>query len=168
MKILLDLDGVLVDFAGGVKKICPDLDMPVGQWWKMEPEHWAKCDYNFWKNLQWLPKGQLILDTVEWLFPNKHITICTSPCATPGCAEGKIEWIRTHIPAYKRKYAICPCKEGLASQQHLLIDDSLDNIEKFVAAGGYGFLVPGTNNFLHDVEITKEYLVDNLYRFTRL
>jgi len=155
-RVLLDMDGVLVDFVGGVCKTHNKpwpYDPDVQGSWDLEPlfgiqspEFWAPLGYEFWAELEPYPHFREFLCALEDKFGARHICLLTSPPRTQGAIEGKLTWIRKHMPDYSRRFLIGPAKEFCASERHVLIDDSEANIAKFQAAGGQTFLVPGPWN----------------------
>jgi len=160
-KCLLDMDGVLVDFVGGALDLLgldPKIyDKPesLGNWdivalSGMEPANfWEKMGYDFWLNLPWTKDGQEILNFALAQFGFENICLLTSPCTTEGCMEGKLAWIKKHIPEFGRRYLIGPSKEFCVNPDHYLFDDRDENIEKFVEHGGKGVLVPRPWNKLY-------------------
>lgn len=149
----LDMDGVLVDFVNGAlyehAVTIPEGDVQ----WDFnkqlnipDPEFWGPFGRSFWANLDWTREGALLLNALEYEFGTDHIVILSSPCGTPGCAEGKLDWIKKHIPQYKRQFLFGPAKHLCASPSHILIDDSDSNVEKFRMYGGHACLVPRSWN----------------------
>jgi len=151
-KVLLDMDGVLVDFVGGVWKHWGftheypkgDYDIIKATGLLMSPEQfWGNLSGDdFWANLEWMPDGKEILAAIESLVPQKDICLLTSPILAPECSSGKHRWITHNAPAYKRQFLIGSAKEFCAGPDRILIDDSQSNCEKFVDAGGKAILVP--------------------------
>jgi len=161
-RILLDMDGVLVDFLGGCKKFhnkeYPDHPFnPSVQTeqrpWNIEPifgmsapELWDPLGFDFWRDLEPLPWFEEVIGILESTFGQENICLLTTPIRTEGAIEGKMEWIRTHLPAYRRRFLIGPCKYFCASPRHALVDDHATNIEMFKDAGGHTFLFPSPWN----------------------
>jgi 5' nucleotidase, deoxy (Pyrimidine), cytosolic type C protein (NT5C) len=144
----LDLDGVLVDFHKGVMAFhrhfqpYETLTWDIWDSWNMSAEaFWGPLGYDFWLNLPWTPEGKTFLQGVEKVFKDR-IVITTSPCWTPGCAQGKLDWIKREIPHLFRSTSIGPAKHLLAGPGKLLIDDSDSNIKLFVDEGGTAIRVP--------------------------
>lgn len=163
MKCFLDLDGVLVDFDGGVLKVHKTEDPflkeeNLGKWgtedmYGLEPvEFWAPLGEKFWSNLDWTKEGKDILALVEDTFGYDNICLLTSPCLTKGSVSGKIHWINKHMPAYKKKFLIGFQKHFCANENTVLIDDRDKNVEDFRAHGGHAVLVPRPWNKSHGTE----------------
>lgn len=161
-RILLDMDGVLVDFIGGAKKLhnvhVPNHPhVPATQTeqapWEIEPifgmsapELWDPMGRSFWANLDPLPQMPSIVGQLEARFGEENICLLTSPIRTDGCIDGKMDWIKKHLPQYRRRFLVGPAKQFCASERHALVDDHAKNIEAFKDAGGYTFLSPAPWN----------------------
>lgn len=162
MKVILDLDGVLVDFCRGACKRLgrkyPDPWPPGAQSIQSvlkipAPDFWyGILGSEFWQNLDWMPDGKKILEIVENEFGRKNIVICTSPVLDEECPKGKIQWIKRELPYYyqSRQYLIGAAKEFCAHRDSVLIDDWEINIDKFRKEGGRTIHVPRPWNVLHD------------------
>lgn len=148
-KILLDMDGVLVDFAKGVFDLT-GLPRPERLWWDFVPnESWALMGYDFWAGLDPYPEFTRIVEAAEEKVGPDNVALLSSPIETRGCLEGKKEWVRKHLPEYQRRLILAPCKEFCARPQSILVDDYEGNIQKFTQAGGWGILVPREWNMLY-------------------
>lgn len=109
----------------------------------IEPtEFWAAFDYNFWLNLDPLTDGTELLGLVEGLVGVEQVGLLSSPCDTVGCREGKQQWVNKHLPQYRKRLFLGSAKELFAGPTKILIDDNKGNIDRFVAAGGIGLLIP--------------------------
>jgi len=143
MRVLLDIDGVLADFIGGACKLhgrsqgglAPLLGMSAGAFY-------APMGQSFWAGLTPLPWMRDVVTMLEGKFGVENICLLTAPILTPGCFDGKLEWINTHLPQYRRRYLVGPAKHFCASESSLLIDDNTTNVLDFTKAGGKGFLFP--------------------------
>lgn len=167
MHCMLDMDGVLVNFVEGAMKTH-------GKWirrgqvkWDFhvqlgipDKKFWDPFGYDFWSNLEWHEEGHKLLDELTKLFGLENIVILTSPCATQGCADGKIAWIKKNIPQFKRRFLIGSVKHMCASPKHILIDDHDLNVEKFEQHGGHTELVPRSWNKREHLTVNNTYCVD--------
>jgi hypothetical protein len=166
MTILLDMDGVLTDWRGGVLKLA-------GRSRKEEAVKAAEIDgsfaafeglvggrdaihnmvehagIDFWKNLDKLPGADLLVNTLLQL-PHQ-LLICTSPGSWPIAAAGKIEYLHRHWPGLD--FCICKSKHKLASPHKLLIDDHKPWIDNFMGLGGHAFYWPDTDLLYGNKEI---------------
>lgn len=154
----LDLDGVLVDFVAGALKLHKhhipyqqvrwDFYNQIGL--SSEADFWKDMGYDFWKGLDWTMEGRELLTALEDLFGRERIVLLTSPCLTPGCVDGKLEWVRKNLPSYTRQILVGSIKQAIAAPHKLLVDDNQDNTQKFTDAGGLTVLVPRPWNRLAD------------------
>lgn len=153
--VLLDMDGVLVDFMKGAHKYhgIPydyeknypyrlndwdfDKNLPISA-----KEFWLSLDSWFWDGLAWTAEGRYILMQLEAAFGADNIYLCTTPTCNPASAEGKLVWIAKNLPSYINRYVLTPNKSLLANPETLLVDDSDKNINEFVAKGGKAITIP--------------------------
>jgi 5'(3')-deoxyribonucleotidase len=172
MICFLDLDGVLVNFVQGVLDYFSVDDFIVDHWRfditlaaKLNISvayFWSCFNQRFWESLKWMPDGKAILAACEERF-GSEVYLLSSPCATEGCAEGKTNWVKRHLPQYSRKLFIGSAKLALASDCKVLVDDSDDNVTKFVVAGGKAILVARPwNTKAHLMHATVEDLTAKL------
>jgi 5'(3')-deoxyribonucleotidase len=168
--IFLDMDGVMVNFLGGLHKA---LNAPYaydpypyekGLWNMLDAirpfdfggnapsfeECDACCTQEFWANLDWLHDGRDIFKLVTDTFNPGDIFLLTTPMPNVGSASGKVEWIRKNLPDYKdRMFITTASKSTIAGPDTLLIDDRDKNVEDFREAGGHAILVARPWNKLH-------------------
>jgi len=161
-RILLDLDGCLVDFLGGAKELHQKLysghphnpetqehQMP----WEIEPIFqmtapalWEPMGREFWANLEPLDHCHAVVEILSKTFGEENICLLTSPIRTDGCIDGKMDWIRKHLPQFRRRFLVGPAKQFCASPRHCLVDDRTFNVEAFKGVGGHSFLFPAPWN----------------------
>lgn len=160
IKLVLDQDGLLTDFVKSICRLHNRLDPYVDSknfglfdmdkiWNIPTTEFWSRCNYDFWRTMDWMPDGKELLTLIESLIEPPDIRIVTAPCKTAGCREGKIDWVKEHMPEYSDRFIVDKDKAYYASPNHLLIDDRDSNIDKFHDAGGKAFLVPRPWNSAH-------------------
>lgn len=151
MNVLLDMDGVLVDFAAGILDALgkSDLADKINGWdfWKAigvtEKEFWEPCNHEpFWSNLSWTEEGPRIVMIVYQAVGKENTYLLTSPSRAPRSYSGKAEWVKRHLPNLQRRLLIGPSKHLFASPRNILIDDGDHNVDAFRAAGGKAILVP--------------------------
>jgi hypothetical protein len=144
-KCLLDLDGVLVDFVSGVFAL-RGLDINGSQdgirWDFIEDHEWGLMGRSFFAGLRPTPFAFEIINAVETAFGSDNVCILTSPVKTPGCYEGKLDWIRRYLPRFERRILVGAAKEFCANPNSVLVDDYDVNIDKFRRNGGTGILIP--------------------------
>lgn len=162
--ILLDMDGVLVDFhTGFAKEHGVDADKAIPGHWDFvdafpqlrvlsNDDLYKPLEFDFWSNLGWMHDGKQILQMVEDLFGRENIVLCTAPTANKGCMPGKIEWIHKNLDRHYHKPSslmIAGAKHIAAHSGNLLIDDHDKNYQKFLAHGGKSVLLPRLWNSMH-------------------
>ena len=119
-------------------------------------EFWDCFDREAWANVPPSDELKLLLRNCVALVGRKNICILTSPVLSPGCLEGKADWIRKYLPKWlHRQFLIGPPKHFCARPDALLIDDAQHNIDAFREAGGQTLLVPRPWNRLRDVNTTE-------------
>lgn len=172
MKVFLDMDGVLVDFVKGALLKHGHADPyqqaeNLGNWdidhmcctsKEERDNYWKSFDYDFWRNLDWMPDGKDILSHIEERFGKENIRIFTAPTrANRGaCIDAKLDWAEEHLPGYQvmtgRDKGFC------ASEGILLIDDADHNVEAY-QKNGPAYLVPRLWNSRHALaDIALEHL----------
>lgn len=164
MKCLIDLDGVLVDFARGVFDFRGVPEPEVIEWDFIKPSEWPKFDRSFWANLYPTWFAWELLTAAQNAFGVSNICILTSPCITDGCVDGKMDWVRTRMPLYKRQILVGAAKEFCAHSDALLIDDLEDNVQKFRGHGGNAILVPAKWNRHRKIE-PLPYVVEEINNY---
>lgn len=132
MNFFLDLDGVLIDFIGGYKKLSgktpksyQDVD------WKII----ESGGVDFWANLEWLPSGKELWKALKEFKP----TILSSPSRHKDSRVGKRIWVRREL-GKSVPLILESQKEKYADKNSILIDDLHNNIKKFKEMGGLGIL----------------------------
>lgn len=150
LTILLDLDGVLTDFAAGVCRLvgrdapsAADIGRSVPECAGLNPgAMWQKIDQagaKFWRELAPTPWAD---ELVALCRDHGDIVIATSPSQDPGAAAGKVAWMQRRFGRRWRDFVITPRKDLLAGPQRLLLDDTAKHVDAFVAAGGQALLMP--------------------------
>ena len=165
MKVFLDLDGVIVDFMGGLLERfpCPHLQFKKGSYDTIkqiaayhgiqERDIWFHLDPNFWIDLKFTNEAKELITFLEEEFGISNICLCSSPANERG-AHGKMLWIKENLPEYwrLRHYMFTSVKYFCASEDSLLIDDSDEQIYDFELYDGKAILVPRFWNKGHAFE----------------
>lgn len=167
---LLDLDGCLVNFVKGAMELHKVEVKPrevIYDFWKQmgleANAFWSPLGRDFWANLEWTVEGEALLKMLEDRFKD-NLFILSSPCETDGCLQGKYDWVKKHMPKYRRKCFFGASKFAFASERHLLIDDMDYNCDKFYDAGGSVITVPRPwNRFVNDVDNHGNFNLDKFY-----
>jgi len=74
-----------------------------------------------------------------------EVTILSAPSWDPDCSRQKYQWLQKHLKIKSEKVIMGNRKELLAGNG-ILIDDSLNNVNRFKMAGGDAILIPSTWN----------------------
>lgn len=161
--VLIDMDGVLVDFARpalaqfgqlGVYDNWPPGEYDIeGVAGVPQDEFWAVLDNEgpeFWAGLPALPWALQLC----YLVRNKVLNgfhIATSPSRAPASSMGKVHWLQKFFDPGFRRYMLGSHKHLMAKPGVVLIDDSDEKCEKFIEAGGSAILFPQPWNANHEL-----------------
>ena len=159
--VLIDMDGVLADFALHALAKFDRLDVydnwPSGKYEIDEiigipqDELWAELDKEgpeFWSGLPELPWATELCDLVRKKVGNFHIS--TSPSRAPASSMGKVHWLQQFFDPRFRRYMLGTHKYLMAKPSVVLIDDSDEKCKKFIEAGGHAILFPQPWNSNYD------------------
>ena len=153
MNILLDLDGVCVDFVSAAcrlhgrkieKTIWPlgeyDITKALGltpdQFWN----HIHHQGVDFWYRLEAYPWFERLYDELQHL---GQVYFVTSPSRSPHSAAGKMLWLKERFGEGFKDFVITRRKHLLSRVECVLIDDSDRNVLEFERFGsGNGVLFP--------------------------
>lgn len=182
-RIFIDLDGVLNRFQGWVfKRLGLDYDplsykqYPVEAGWDIvkaaniiageerwtTSAFWKSVTQDVWATVPLSDEAHWLLGHCEQLVGRDNIAILTSPTLAPDCAAGKVEWIQQYMPKWlQRQFFIGPKKRLIAAPDALLIDDSSDNIDEWVKAGGKGLIVPRPWNRANSIKNPFPFLMSH-------
>jgi 5'(3')-deoxyribonucleotidase len=177
MQILIDLDGVVTDFVKGAAKLFQlEHDELLKQWipgcYEMEKtlgistsKFFGKIEEageDFWANLEPFEYGIELFEFCQKLAPTCFLS---SPTLHPSCLSGKLKWMKKHFGSNFREYVLTPRKEKCARHDSLLVDDYVNNVDKFRQHGGNAILWPMITNPRHQeahncFEIGKQEIVE--------
>jgi hypothetical protein len=154
--ILLDMDGVFVDFAGSVMDmhnrlngtpilhpadVTWDFPVQIGFASETDPKFLAPFDAAAWAGFRWTAEGKRLIAGLEAMYGPEGILPLSSPGPYKGAADGKREWLGNNLPGYQDRLTVTKAKSRFACVG-TLIDDNDRNVESFRAAGGSAVLVP--------------------------
>ncbi len=153
-KLYLDMDGVICDWDGAVKKLgaapAAGLDKEATQEQKqIMYDAIEKAGPDFWAEMEWLEDGKKLWDLVKEYQP----VLLTSPGKFRFAPGGKRVWVENNLPGVS--VFIDEYKYEYAEMDSILIDDTLENISSFKAGGGEGI-------HHQDYETTKKELEELL------
>ncbi|MCS7316760.1 MAG: hypothetical protein NZZ41_00355 [Candidatus Dojkabacteria bacterium] len=132
-EIYVDLDGVLVDFLSGVKKVFKNKEyeyLPKKVFWNT-----LKNEKDFFTNLKWLKDGKLL-----WNYIKKYNPIILSGIPVGDWAiPQKKEWCRKNLGDNVNVILLyAKDKKKYSSKNSILIDDNEKNIVDWIEQGGIG------------------------------
>lgn len=159
-RILLDMDGVLVDFLSDTIRLLNkayNKNVTLEQY-ASEFGQWGTYDYygisvaEFWKPINEDPTFWLDLKPMPWfkklylaLSVLGEVTIVTAPSNDPECAKQKLIWLDKHL-GINPSSVFLGHRKYLMAGNGILIDDYHKNVDAFKAAGGDAILIPSTWN----------------------
>jgi len=166
--IFFDLDGVLNtfgdDFISYVKYYYKNSvweKSPYGydlsKWFHTEGNHERHhtttvfSDPLFWRNLH--KNNKIYTEMEEMDLYSKHfVYVCTLPFGWSFCPSEKEEWLKRNYPKINTNTDIVMLRDKhLLASNGILIDDSPDNIRKFMNAGGEAYLYKTFYNYKEDL-----------------
>ena len=184
IRILVDMDGVLVDFDEGVCMVhhfhpsqLHESRQP-GEWYlptifaRMRGEIMSVEEFwrpiierkdTFWQSLRPCRWYNDLINLVN--DADKEWHVISDPGPHPSGYSGKLQWLRDRLGREFNRYIPTPHKHVCAYPGVLLIDDREDNVKKFILAGGHAILFPTQGNSLHQyaddpVSYVKEKMKD--------
>lgn len=159
-QILLDMDGVLVDFlSGALKALNRDFgrDITIEEYAEKFGQ-WGTYDYygitikEFWNSIHTTPDFWMNLEPLPWykelyalLSEMGEVTILTTPSLDPACAMQKLQWLRYYLDI-DSDAVFMGSRKYLMAGNGILIDDYFKNVDAFRSAGGEAILVPSNWN----------------------
>lgn len=148
--LYLDMDGVLVDFGSGYRKLTKGMsmkDMAEKYGADVARKHFLKAGVNFWATLDWEYGGKELFETAARLFNTVRILSSagtTDPEKGKMVVAGKRLWIKTNLPSTSMSDVIIVpgkhVKKTYATKNSILVDDVSITIKEFSENGGYGIL----------------------------
>ena len=124
--ILCDMDGVIADFAAGIKRINPNLTMTDENYDKEENEV-NETVLNAPNFFQTLPTIQGGIEAVKLLMEHYEVHFCSTPMETvPHSFTGKKEWLNHHFAEKAYKNLILTHRKDWVIGDYL-IDDRTKN-----------------------------------------
>jgi hypothetical protein len=154
-KIFCDLDGVLVDFQGGVKKLTGGLDFNVYAELHGKTKMWSLITQQgsiWWVNLPWKSDGKILgkfikdFDVAILSAGNKNYT-------GDMVSIGKRQWCIDNLGTRISVIIADNSKEKQYHSQpnYILIDDLESNIQEWKIRGGIGILYKNSNQTIKDL-----------------
>jgi len=147
-KIYLDLDGVLADFDGGLRKLCGV--EPVDQMHATKEDEdrtfgaIRDCEH-FYRRMEMLPGAKELFDRLYAAYGDRLEILSGVPSPKrniPEAGEDKLAWVKEHLSETVKVNLVrrAEKKEYCTGKDCVLIDDFEKNIQEWEAAGGTGIL----------------------------
>ena len=138
-QVYCDMDGVLVDFIGGIKS---ELNL------KREPNQKEIDTFlstlygsskEFWSELEWMPDGKKLWDTLKDL-NTEILSSCPNNCKLqPSVIRGKKMWCKDNLKISTGiNITTSRGKLKFVGDKTILIDDYIKNVNAWKAKGGIG------------------------------
>ena len=151
--LYLDMDGVLVDFNSGYRKLfgkgIRETQDPNGE--RAAREKYLAAGSTFWADLDWIRGGQELWDASKRLFERVCILSSagtTDPIRGQIVEVGKRLWLKKNMPDMDQSKVFIVLgkyeKKKYASKDGILVDDVRVTIDDWNKAGGYGILHSST------------------------
>ena len=155
--IYCDLDGVLVDFDKGYKKLTgkhtshADVQIKSTFWRAFNHSLLTKniSEQEYWSKLEWMADGKELWDYIKLYKPY----ILTAPTYNSGSRYGKTVWVETHLGPVKELYFAPASRKAEFSQENaILIDDRAATIDEWIARKGIGILHVSTQDTIQQLK----------------
>ena len=136
-KIYCDMDGVLTDFDsrfeyfGGMLPKEYESKYGTKKFWELIDN---EVGVRFWVGMSWMPDGKELWNFIKPYNP----IVLSAPSKQNESRLGKRLWIKNNLPGTKLILASAENKPNYSEENHILIDDRKDTIEKWIAKGGIG------------------------------
>lgn len=167
LDILLDMDGVVVDWVTPVARLFGrEKDELIPNWprGKFDIENvlpgvtsdilWSKINErgeDFWAEMPEMPWARRLYDGCK---ERGNVYFLTAPSNKGGCLAGKLRWMQKFTgDEWFKNYLIGKPKFLCGKPGSILVDDADKNIDAFNEEGGYGILLPHVWNTNHHIEM---------------
>ena len=137
LQVFLDLDGVFADFDARVQRLCGKhpAELDRARLWKI-----VNADHRFFAELELIEGCMMLWEATRDLEP----VFLTGAPASKKFQEQKREWVaRLFGPEFTVHVVPRRLKQEFSGPHKVLIDDTPENIEQWIARGGHGILHTG-------------------------
>ena len=154
--IYFDMDGVLVDYLGGLKDTAKKLGVAEDD----NKAIWDEINKNpveWWTNLNPIPDGMKLFNAVK----SKEPSILSSAGSKQETKQGKLAWLKKNgLSPYLKEIVFVnnkSAKKKYAQDGDILIDDRKDNVADWEMAGGKGYVFNNNSGqILQQLKSVKE------------
>ena len=172
--LFLDMDGVLVDFEGGVCKLfgVDQAELAERDNWEMLSmlgvtldEFWERINEageEFWAGLVGYPWYEEVIDICKE--HAEKVIFLSTPSRHVTCYTGKVRWLKYRFDFGELEFCLFGSKELFAAPGRLLVDDSYLNCARFISEGGDAMVFPAYGNHLRMHRGDMDYFSYNLER----
>jgi len=138
-KIYCDMDGVLVDFIGGLMETLNISREPFQDEIETFLSTLEGSSIDWWANLGWQEGGKKLWTLLREL-NTEILTACPSQCKMqPSVKKGKKKWCKKNLKISSGiNVTTRRGKVRFVAKDHILIDDYIKNINEWKRAGGIG------------------------------
>lgn len=161
-KIFLDMDGVIVDFIGGVLKKYGLNQLSNPTEWDFNyredfgcscADFWEGLTDEFWRDLEFTKEAVDIFELFHSRDLMDRVCLFSKPPGDIGF-KGKAQFIKNNLRQMynEGQFMLGFNKNWCARPDALLIDDNESNCREFEKAGGKSFLFPRPWNICRDLE----------------
>lgn len=159
--IFLDMDEVIADWmASFLRYFDYRIDsriMTRYEIWEFlgisRDEFWSQLEnapVEFWEGIKPTPWANQIVRTVT---ESSNDVYVLSNGAFGNAATGKHRWLVNHFPELQSRLMLVRDKWLVAAPNRLLVDDSAEQVEKFVRAGGEAIMIDRPWNISHKFDL---------------
>lgn len=162
---LLDMDGTVADYHGGIRKVWETIKHPSegdepnfqGNPWDEQRRHLISRIPGFWTGLDTMPDGFEILETL--MDVGFRVNILTKgPTSKPFAWKEKVEWCQKHLP---EDVQITITEDKGLSYGRILVDDWAPYFMRWLQFRPRGLVIVPAREWNRGVEG----LHDNIYRY---
>lgn len=136
-ELFCDMDSVLTDFHRQFKEISGGIDINKYSEKHGEDATWqfvSEYGEEFWSKMYWMPDGKKLWNYIKYKEPK----ILSTPTRNKLSRSGKKKWVKQNLGNIE--VLLEQNKEKYSGKNKILIDDKLENIQKWNSMGGTGIL----------------------------
>lgn len=181
VNILLDMDGVVVDWVKDVAQLFGKTKEELLPKWPAGNfdiecvlpgvtsdilwDHINAKGEDLWANMDEMPWARRLYDGCR---QRGNVYFLTAPSNKGGCLAGKLRWMQRFTgDEWFKNFLIGKPKYLCGKPGNILVDDADKNIDAFNAAGGHGVLLPHIWNTNHAVEGDPiDYVFERIDKYT--
>jgi len=151
-KIYCDLDGVLSDFEKQFYLISNGITAENYKKLYGAKSFWNLINdsgTNFWSTMPLMTDAMKLWNYIK---PFNPTILTAAPLKEQDAADGKPLWVKNHLGDVPVIVTSARKKKEHAAPNHILIDDTVRNIEEWISAGGIGILHKDADSTIKQLE----------------